>query len=87
MRRPWFTTIACVIGLGLIVQSNMAQAGLEDTLYEKGLVNKEEWLKAKADQEKLELRESVHALMEGVPQGLSVEAIGGEMASVEGVVS
>ena len=33
------------------------------------------------------LRESVHALMEGVPQGLSVEAIGGEMASVEGVVS
>ena len=33
------------------------------------------------------LRESLHALMEGVPQGLSVEAIGGEMARVEGVVS
>lgn len=33
------------------------------------------------------LRESLHALMEGVPRGLSVEAIGGEMASVEGVVS
>jgi cobalt-zinc-cadmium efflux system protein len=33
------------------------------------------------------LRESVHALMEGVPQGMSVEAIGGEMASVDGVVS
>jgi cobalt-zinc-cadmium efflux system protein len=33
------------------------------------------------------LRESVHALMEGVPLGLSVEAIGGEMASVDGVVS
>ena len=33
------------------------------------------------------LRESVHALMEGVPLGLSVEAIGGEMARVEGVVS
>ena len=32
-------------------------------------------------------RESVHALMEGVPRGLSVEAIGREMASVEGVVS
>jgi cobalt-zinc-cadmium efflux system protein len=33
------------------------------------------------------LRESLHALMEGVPAGLSVEAIGGEMARVEGVVS
>ena len=33
------------------------------------------------------LRESVHALMEGVPPGLSVEAIGGEMAQVEGVLS
>jgi cobalt-zinc-cadmium efflux system protein len=33
------------------------------------------------------LRESVHALMEGVPLGLSVAAIGVEMARVEGVVS
>jgi cobalt-zinc-cadmium efflux system protein len=33
------------------------------------------------------LRESLHALMEGVPHGLSVEAIGAEMASVEGVLS
>jgi cobalt-zinc-cadmium efflux system protein len=33
------------------------------------------------------LRESLHALMEGVPHGLSVEAIGVEMAHVEGVVS
>jgi cobalt-zinc-cadmium efflux system protein len=32
-------------------------------------------------------RESVHALMEGVPLGLSMEAIGREMASVEGVLS
>jgi cobalt-zinc-cadmium efflux system protein len=32
-------------------------------------------------------RESFHALMEGVPHGLSVEAIGREMASVKGVVS
>ena len=32
-------------------------------------------------------RESVHALMEGVPHGLSVEAIGREMARVEGVLS
>jgi cobalt-zinc-cadmium efflux system protein len=33
------------------------------------------------------LRESLHALMEGVPHGLSVQAIGAEMARVEGVVS
>jgi cobalt-zinc-cadmium efflux system protein len=33
------------------------------------------------------LREAVHAVMEGVPAGLSVEAVGTEMASVEGVVS
>ena len=32
-------------------------------------------------------RDSVHALMEGVPRGLSVEAIGGEMARVDGVLS
>lgn len=33
------------------------------------------------------LRESFHALMEGVPQGLSIDAIGREMASAEGVDS
>ena len=33
------------------------------------------------------LRESLHALMEGVPQGLSVEMIGSEMARVDGVLS
>ena len=33
------------------------------------------------------LRESLHALMEGVPHGLSVEAIGGEMARIDGVLS
>ncbi len=32
-------------------------------------------------------RESLHALMEGVPHGLSVEAIGLEMARVDGVLS
>jgi cobalt-zinc-cadmium efflux system protein len=32
-------------------------------------------------------RESIHALMEGVPRGLSVEAIGIEMARVHGVLS
>ena len=33
------------------------------------------------------IRESLHALMEGVPGGLSVDRIGSEMASVGGVVS
>lgn len=33
------------------------------------------------------LRESLHALMEGVPQGLSVETIAAEMAQVDGVLS
>jgi len=33
------------------------------------------------------MRESLHALMEGVPRGLSVESIGAEMAQVEGVLS
>src|SRR5262249_39453430 len=33
------------------------------------------------------MRESLHALMEGVPRGLSVEAIGAEMARIQGVVS
>jgi cobalt-zinc-cadmium efflux system protein len=33
------------------------------------------------------LRESTHALMEGVPRGLSVEAIAGEMARIQGVLS
>jgi len=33
------------------------------------------------------MRESLHALMEGVPHNLSVEAIGVEMARIDGVVS
>lgn len=35
MRRPWFATIACVTGLGLIIQANNAHAKHEDILYEK----------------------------------------------------
>jgi hypothetical protein len=54
MRRQWFTTIVCVIGLGLIIQANIAQANIEDILYEKGLITKEEWVKTKADHEKEE---------------------------------
>ena len=54
MRRLWLATVACVISLGVIVQANSAQARLEDILYEKGLITKEEWLKSKADQERQE---------------------------------
>ena len=54
MRRLWFATIACVIGLGLIVQASIAQANIEDILYEKGQITKEEWLKTKAEHEKEE---------------------------------
>lgn len=52
MTRLWFATIACVISLGCIVQAEIAQAGLEDLLYEKGQITKEEWLKLQADREK-----------------------------------
>ena len=54
MRRLWFATIACVIGLGVFVQANKAHARLDDILYEKGQITKEEWLKTKADIEKEE---------------------------------
>jgi len=54
MRRPWLATVACVIGLGLIAQANSAQAKLADILYEKGQITKEEWVHAKADDEKEE---------------------------------
>lgn len=54
MTRQWFATILCVIGLGLIVQAGVAQANIEDILYEKGQITKEEWLKTKADHEKEE---------------------------------
>jgi hypothetical protein len=54
MRRLRLATVACVIGLGLIAQANSAQANIEDILYEKGQITKEEWLKTKADHEKEE---------------------------------
>ncbi len=54
MQRWRLAVIACVVGLGLMVQANVAQASIEDLLYEKGQITKEEWLKLKADQEKQE---------------------------------
>jgi len=54
MTRLWCAALTCVIGLGLITQAQVAQASIEDTLYEKGILTKEEWVKAKADQERQE---------------------------------
>ena len=52
MTRLWFATIACAVCLGFIVRAEIAQANLEDLLYEKGQITKEEWLKLQADREK-----------------------------------
>lgn len=52
MTRPWLATIICLISLGLIIQAKIAKAGLEDILYEKGQLTKEEWTKVKAGNEK-----------------------------------
>lgn len=54
MKRWRFLVTLCVIALGMIFQVSLAQAGIEDLLYEKGQITKEEWLKLKADQEKEE---------------------------------
>jgi hypothetical protein len=43
-----------MIGLGVIFTANVAQAAIEDLLYEKGQITKEEWVKLKADEEKKE---------------------------------
>jgi hypothetical protein len=52
MKRWRLAMTACVIGLGLMVQANLAQASVEDLLYEKGQITKEEWLKLKAEHER-----------------------------------
>ena len=54
MKRWCFTITLCVISLGLMFQADMAQASVEDLLYEKGQITKEEWLKLKAEHEKEE---------------------------------
>jgi hypothetical protein len=54
MAQLWFVAIACIFSFGLIIQTDIAQAGIEDTLYDKGVITKEEWLKTKADQERQE---------------------------------
>jgi hypothetical protein len=54
MKQWWFAVSVCVISLGLIVNATVAEASVEDLLYEKGQITKEEWLKLKAEHEKEE---------------------------------
>jgi hypothetical protein len=72
MTRLWLATIVCVIGLGLIIQANSAHAKLEDILYEKGQITKEEWVKAKADAEKEDAITQGHAATEKWYEKLSI---------------
>lgn len=53
MKGWWCAVSFCVIGLGLICHADVAQAGVEDLLYEKGQITQEEWVKLKADHEKV----------------------------------
>ncbi len=54
MRRWVLVVTLCVMGLGLFLKANVAQASIEDLLYEKGQITKEEWLKLKAEHEREE---------------------------------
>lgn len=53
MKRWCLAVVLCVVGFGLTLSANVAQAnGIEDLLYEKGQITKEEWLKLKAERER-----------------------------------
>lgn len=54
MRRMKTASIALLMALIFLSGGSGAWAALEDTLYEKGIITKEDWLKAKADKEKEE---------------------------------
>ena len=52
MRFLQFAFTIAIISVAIMLAAGPVYAGLEDILYEKGQITKEEWLKAKADQEK-----------------------------------
>ena len=52
MRYARFTMAMGMTALALAIFTSSAHAGLADILYEKGQITKEEWVKAKADEEK-----------------------------------
>jgi hypothetical protein len=62
--KGWRLAISvCVFSLGLIFQANVAQASVEDLLYEKGQITKEEWIKLKAEHEREEATRSASGAM------------------------
>jgi len=52
MKRWSLVGTLCAVGLGMILTATAAQANVEDLLYEKGQITKEEWLKLKAEHER-----------------------------------
>ncbi len=54
MKRWGLASVLCAISLGMIFTATVAQANVEDLLYEKGQITKEEWLKLKAEHEREE---------------------------------
>lgn len=54
MTRRWLAVVLGVLCLAIFSQVLVAHAGLDDILYEKGTITKEEWLKSKADIERQE---------------------------------
>jgi len=54
MKGWWLVISLLVVSLGCISQGDLAHASVEDLLYEKGQITKEEWVKLKAEHEKEE---------------------------------
>src|SRR5256885_972260 len=52
MRHSQLVSITGMVALAVAIFAGPVFAGLEDILYEKGQITKEEWIKAKADKEK-----------------------------------
>ncbi|MBL8073632.1 MAG: hypothetical protein JNL29_04620 [Nitrospira sp.] len=52
MKKWGLVSVLCAISFGVIFTANVAQANIEDLLYEKGQITKEEWLKLKAEHER-----------------------------------
>ena len=73
-----FASKLCGVGLGILFAANVAQAGVEDLLYEKGQITKEEWVKLKAEQEKIK--------EEGITQQRSAVKNWFEKISIRGYV-
>jgi hypothetical protein len=52
MKKWGLVSVLCAISFGVIFTATIAQANVEDLLYEKGQITKEEWLKLKAEHER-----------------------------------